>query len=324
MPAFFVLFLVFTIMNRKRFLTTTLLGAATIPEILAAIPAMPPLPVNDVPGMKICVFSKCLHWLGYDDMALFVKQLGFDGIDLTVRKGGHVLPENVTTDLSKAVAAAEKAGLKIYMITTDINDADEPHTEAVIKTAASLGIKYYRTNWYKYDPSIDVTANLQVFKKRLGGLGALNKKYGIEAAYQNHAGDLFGAPVWDLWEVIKDIDGVSCQYDVRHAVAESASSWATAFRLIHPKVNTIAIKDLTWQPKDGKLQAQSVPLGTGAVNYPEYIKMLNQYRISGPATMHFEYPLGGAEDGANKMSITKEEFAAAVSRDLKRFKALLA
>ena len=62
--------------------------------------------------MKICIFSKQLQWLNYQEMATAVADMGYDGIDLTVRKGGHVLPEKVAEDLPKAVEAATKAGIK--------------------------------------------------------------------------------------------------------------------------------------------------------------------------------------------------------------------
>src|SRR5665811_2152902 len=60
---------------------------------------------------KIHLFSKHLQWLDYSEMATTAKQIGFDGIDLTVRPKGHVLPENVDTDLPKAVEAIRKSGL---------------------------------------------------------------------------------------------------------------------------------------------------------------------------------------------------------------------
>ncbi len=41
---------------------------------------------------------------------------GFEGIDLTVRSNGYVLPENVEKDLPLAVKIAEKNGLSIPMI----------------------------------------------------------------------------------------------------------------------------------------------------------------------------------------------------------------
>ena len=56
--------------------------------------------------LKIYLFSKHLQFLDYEEM-------GFDGIDLTVRPKGHVLPLNVEKDLPKATNAANKVGLNL-------------------------------------------------------------------------------------------------------------------------------------------------------------------------------------------------------------------
>ncbi|MDZ7723632.1 MAG: hypothetical protein U5R06_12725 [candidate division KSB1 bacterium] len=62
-------------------------------------------------------------------MARTIAEIGFDGVDLTVRPGGHVLPENVTQDLPRAVKAIEKTGLKVPMMTTRGGTlVDKPHT----------------------------------------------------------------------------------------------------------------------------------------------------------------------------------------------------
>jgi L-ribulose-5-phosphate 3-epimerase len=44
----------------------------------------------------VYIFSKHLQFLGYEDMAQAAAEIGFDGIDLTVRPGGHVPPETVS------------------------------------------------------------------------------------------------------------------------------------------------------------------------------------------------------------------------------------
>jgi hypothetical protein len=44
--------------------------------------------------------------------------------------------------------------------------------------------------------------------------------------------------------------------------------------------------------------------------------MLKQYQINGPLSLHCEYDLGGAQDGARKLTISKEAFTAAVQKDL--------
>ena len=51
--------------------------------------------------MPICIFSKHLQWCNYKEMADLAGEIGFDGVDLTVRPKGHVLPERVEEDLSR-------------------------------------------------------------------------------------------------------------------------------------------------------------------------------------------------------------------------------
>lgn len=259
-------------------------------------------------------------------MAALVKEMGFDGIDLTVRANGHVLPERVADDLPKAVAAAEKAGIKVYMLTTGINSASDAHTEAILKTASSLGIRYYRTDWFYYNPNRSIQDNLAAFKKRFESLEILNRKYNIHGAYQNHAGKYFGAAVWDLWETIKDLDPeyTGCQYDIRHATVEGPDTWPLALELLQKNIRSVAIKDYSPEKKNGVWAYSSVPLATGMVNFKQYLQQLKKMNFSGPQSMHFEYPLGGAEDGARKISITTEAFRNAVRSDLVKYKSMLA
>ncbi len=137
------------------------------------------------PGIfSINIFSKNLHWLDYTAMAEAAASMGFDGIDLTVRPDGHVLPERVTEDLPKAVEAVKKAGLNVFMMTTAITKADDPLTELILKTASALGISYYRMGWINYDEKKSIEDSLKDIQGQLSKLAALNKKYKIHAGYQ--------------------------------------------------------------------------------------------------------------------------------------------
>src|SRR5581483_12104453 len=73
----------------------------------------------------LCFFSKHLPEMNWQQLAQAVKKLGFGGIDLTVRPGGHVLPERATEDLPKAVAAIRAEGLSVPMITTGLTSAND-------------------------------------------------------------------------------------------------------------------------------------------------------------------------------------------------------
>lgn len=284
------------------------------------------LKVDGENKLKICAFSKNFQWMEPYDMAELAASIGFDGIDLTVRPNGHVLPERVAEDLPKAVRAIEKAGLKVIMLTTVINDANGQHTESILRTAASLGIRYYRTDWYHYDTSMEISASLDLIKKRLHALANINRKYQLHGAYQNHAGNYFGASVWDLWLAIRDLDPeyLGCQYDIRHATVEATGSWEAPLQLMKPFIKSIAVKDFNWVKQNNKWQANSVPLGEGIVDYMKYLDKIKQYRFNGPVSLHCEFPLGGAEEGAKQLTISKESFTKAVKKDLVTLKGWLA
>src|SRR4051812_19526989 len=98
----------------------------------------------------ICAFSKHFQWTDVRGAAETVRDLGYEGLDLTLRKAGHVLPERVQEDLPKAAETITKTGLKFAMVTTDIVDTNSPHAESILKTLAALKIRHYRWGGFRY------------------------------------------------------------------------------------------------------------------------------------------------------------------------------
>lgn len=270
----------------------------------------------------IHIFSKHLQWLDYGKMAKTAAEIGFDGVDLTVRPKGHVLPENVEVDLPKAVEAIRKAGLKAELLTTAITDANAPHTETILKTASRLGIKTYRMGWLDYEAKKPIPEQLEVFKKQLAELAEMNKHYALHGAYQNHAGTSVGASSWDTWYIIKDLDPthLGARFDVRHAVVEGMHSWETSLKLLAPHIRSLDLKDFIWTQKDGKWTVENVPVGQGAVDFGRYFQLLDELKIDAPITLHMEYPLGGANDGAYDITVPPEVVKDAMRADLMSLK----
>ena len=271
---------------------------------------------------KIYIFSKHLHWLDYHAMADFVAECGFDGADITVRKEGHVEPERVQDDLPRAVEALKKNGKDVTMITTSILRAGDPNTESIIKTAAALGVRYYRLGWYEYKQALSIDENLKIFEQYLRGLAKLNEQYNIKATYQNHAGTSLGSPVWDIGQLLHQINSpwIGCQYDVRHATVEGGTSWPLGFEYVKPFINSLDVKDFQWVKENGKWIAQNVPLGEGMVDFDKYFKLIRTLPSSIPMCIHMEYPLGGAEHGNRKITIPPNEIKSAMKKELEFLK----
>ena len=118
------------------------------------------LPASDQRFGPVLAFAKHLQWLSFDEVAVFLEENDLDGIEATVRKGGQVEPEQVERDLPLLVRALEKRGRSVGMITTGINDADNALSRRVIKTADSLGIKWFRMAYYRYDFERPILAQL--------------------------------------------------------------------------------------------------------------------------------------------------------------------
>ena len=327
--------------SRRNFIAKSVLTAAGVAAGLNTITSASSRELNgsgtgflngavDPDAFKISIFSKHLQWLNYKEMAEFVSELGFDGVDLTVRPQGHVLPERVEEDLPKAVEALEKAGKKVFMLTTAINNADDPVSEKILRTASSLGIRHYRMGYGYYDKKRSVEESINIVNGNLDKLAKLNEKYSISGEYQNHSGDYgsgiyFGGPVWDLIAALKRINSpfLGSQYDIYHATVEGANAWPVAMELIRPYIRSIDIKDFYWLKKDGKWSSETVPLGEGAVDFKRYFGLIKQFNISCPISVHYEYPTGGAENGASKITMKRDELLSVMKKDLETLKGYL-
>ena len=269
-------------LTRRDFLASVaVLGAATgAPRARAATAATPP----------VCIFSKHLHFIkDYAQLAKTAKALGVDGIDLTVRKGGHVEPANVSIDLPKCVDAVRAEGLDVHMITTDLNKGSDPDAAPILDAASKLKIKYVRVGRLEYSKDGDIAAELAQFTDGLRALTALLEQREMAAGYHNHSGGTnAGAPLWDLYEMIRAIhsDAFGSNFDIGHAtVAGGADAWLIGLRLLAPYVKMTSVKDFVW---DGP-KVKWVPLGQGIVNLPQIFSVLRARDFSGPASIHIEY-----------------------------------
>ena len=310
-------------MNRRNFLKD-----ATAFAVLTAASPLANVSAEVLPKQKteIYSFSKLFQFLNYDELAAVFKESGIDGIDLTVRKGGHVEPENVERDLPKAVNAAKKQGLTIPSIVTDIADVDNPLTLRVIKTASENGVKFYRMAYYKYNYQISMPANLESFRTKMEKLGALNAKYNISGGYQNHNGTNFGGNVWEIWEAIKNMDKkwIGCFYDIYHGVVEGLQSWQNALRMIAPCITMRYIKDFYFSATEKNAKVVVCELGMGMVNFNTYFRICKELNIDAPFCLHIEYDLFNADEEKSLSHAEKYKKAVMImKRDTDKLKNIL-
>lgn len=310
------------IQNRRKFIATIAAGSAAVP-FLSGLPAS--LQDSDKDRYPVRLFSKPLDGYDIDFICECIAEAGIGGLDLTVRPGGKVEPQEVATSLPKLIARARNHHLDIDMIVTGIASATEPFTEQILRTASESGVKYYRLGWFAYDNKNGIWETLQKYRTTLTDVVELNRRYKIHGGYQNHSGYLVGGPVWDLHELFREFPAelLGSQYDVRHAMVEGAETWMIGMRLIASHITTLAIKDFTWKTVEGKPVAVTVPLGEGMIDWDLFFQLVKELNISAPITLHVEYPLLEKEEENLALAMKKEIIVRKLKKDTDFIKSYL-
>ena len=301
--------------NRRDFITTVAAAGAAVPFMS---PGDITKPVQAKKRFPVRLFSKPLDPYNFSFMCECLNKSGIEGFDLTVRPAGKVEPEKVEEDLPKLAGEAKKYNLVLDMMVTGILSPGDPFTERILKTASSVGVTHYRLGWADYDLKKGIWETLESYKTDIKGIADLNRKYKIHGGYQNHAGARIGGPVWDLHELLGGLppEFIGCQYDVRHATVEGANTWILGLRLLAPYIKTLAIKDFTWATVKGKPAAVTVPLGEGMVNWDLFFNTVRELKISGPITLHVEYPLYDKSEESHSLARKQEIIVSKLKKDM--------
>ena len=304
--------------SRRDFIKKSALTAGSIPLVSFPLSAFSEFGSEE--SLSINVFSKQLQFLDYQTTGQIAAELGFSGVDLTVRPNGHVLPEMVKTDLPKAVSEIEKGGSICKMITTSIESVDSPLDVDILKASSKSGIEFYRTNWFPYIDGKLMTETLEIYKEQIRKLGLLNEELGLIGCYQNHAGIKVGSSFWEVKKILETVNPAyfGAQYDVRHGMVEGGYSWENGFKLLHSQIKVIVLKDFKWAKLNGKWEAINVPIGEGMVDFDKYFKLLKKYKLNPPVSLHLEYDLGGAEKGNRDITVDEKVVFRAMERDMNR------
>ncbi len=287
--------------SRRRFLASAAAAGAATAQLAA-----PALGADTPAGRRseVCLFSKCFQPRTVPQLGEVLAGLGYKSVgDLTVRGGGHVLPERVEDDLPKARETLAAAGIRIAMITTEITAADQKHAAATIATAGRLGIRYLKLGYYPYRDPRAIAQTFADAKAKLRGLVPLLKEHGVHAGFHNHSGVQVGALLWDEWELIRDLDPrwVGSFIDPCHATCEGGlGGWQIGMNLLGPRITMLAVKDFTWRKEKDAWKQGMVPLGDGNVRWDKALDILKANGFAGPISLHVEHmprvPAGSDEE----------------------------
>lgn len=132
------------------------------------------------PGMPFTLFTKPWPDKSLPDLARFVQKLGFEGIELPVRPGFQVPPEEVTRGLPAAAAVFKDQGLKIGSIAG-------PTDEKTFAACAEAGVPIIRV-MAPIPEGKHLLEAIADYQRLWDALVPLAEKHGVAVGVQNHYG----------------------------------------------------------------------------------------------------------------------------------------
>ena len=91
----------------------------------------------------------------YPELGTIARQIGYDGVDVTVMEGGHVNPRITNVDLVRAFESVRGAGLEVPMITTTITSINDQTSYAILAITGHTQVHLYRLGFWPYTPGLD-------------------------------------------------------------------------------------------------------------------------------------------------------------------------
>ena len=141
--------------------------------------------------IQFSVFTKPWPDKSLPELAEFIKEMGFDGIELPVRPGFQVTPENMRDLLPVAVREFEKQELSILSVT---GTTDNAVSEDLIRVCGDCGIPLVRI-MARINPEKGYLPAESELRTLYGSMIPALERHGVKIGVQNHHGYFIGSAI---------------------------------------------------------------------------------------------------------------------------------
>lgn len=259
-------------------------------------------------SVQFSVFTK--PWrMPLPDLARHVRRLGFAHIELPVRPGFQVEPQNVAVDLPRASRLLRDLGVEIASVAG-------PTDEATIAACASAGVPLIRTMAAIGDDGY--LASEARAQREFDALVPLLARYGVKIGVQNHC-DRYVCHALGLRRLIEKYDPahVAAVWDAAHNALQGEDP-ELAIEIVWPSLGMVNLKNAVWErlPDAGDVPWWQ-PLWTagreGLASWPRVAAELRRRRYGGIVCLTAEY---SAEEDVDRLIAEDLAFARSLFPDV--------
>jgi sugar phosphate isomerase/epimerase len=263
----------------------------------------------------VCLYSRVLIRIGYIDLPLILGGMGFDGVDLSVERDGHVPPDKADYNLMPALEAFTGVGLDVPMLTTGLTRIDKD-AEQVLGLATYIGVPFFRPGHWKFTGSMEVQMRLPMVQTDIAMLAQLGRATKMAMGIHNYLDGEEGAAVADINRAIRPIDPqwVGYDFDVGYATIEGGETGFQApLALALPRLKMVTVRDFKWERRDdGTRHPRPCPLGEGVVDFAPFFGALARARFAGPISLPVDHQPKDQLDAIRRdLAFVRQRIAAA-------------
>ncbi|MCY3831369.1 MAG: sugar phosphate isomerase/epimerase [Chloroflexi bacterium] len=195
---------------------------------------------------ELALFVKPWKSLTLPQLARHVKALGFDLIELPVRPGFQVEPQNIERDLPAAVRLLAEESLRVLNVTAGMPLDDE----RLYSACAAAGIGMNRVMFPQ--GGTDYWAAEADARRQLDAALPFCEQYDFQIGIQNHSRRFVPVNEMGMYHLVKDYDPryVAAVWDPAHNALEGMNS-DSALDVLAPRLCMVNLKNAYWQRVSG-------------------------------------------------------------------------
>lgn len=236
---------------------------------------------------RFTVFTKPWPDLSLDDLGALVARMGFDGVELPVRPGYQVKPENAAKMLPVAAATLKKHGV-------DLVSVAGPCTEDMVRACGDAGESILRI-MLPIPKELDYLSCIDRARREWEALLPVLEASGVTLGIQNHKGR-FLTHAMHLHHALLSYDPkhIGAVWDAAHE-AFAGSDPELALDIVWPHLCLVNLKNGLWE-RDGvddlgvtQWKSHWVAGHEGLCNWPRVTHELNRRGYTGDICLTAEY-----------------------------------
>jgi sugar phosphate isomerase/epimerase len=193
--------------------------------------------------VRFSVFTKPWPTLGARELGALVRGMGFEAVELPVRPGFQVPPEDVARGLPAFCRALAEEGVRVVSVAG-------PATEACLAACAEAGVPLVRVMFPLAEDGY-LAAEARA-RRELERVAPLCARYGVRVGVQNHSGRFVAPNAFALQRLLAGLNPacVGAVWDAAHNALEGEGP-ETALEVIWPHLLMVNLKNGLWLRTNG-------------------------------------------------------------------------